>query len=167
MTNITNIPAPRVAFMDARTGLMSREWYRFFVNLFDLTGSGTTDTTLVDVQVEPISTQTIDLLPNPDYAALAAISRYEQVLDGLSTSPVQSEAQPDENLLPVLEIGELVKGNLPQVKVASTTLISSSVALANGAGAAAGTLLNAPAAGNPTKWLTVNDNGTARQVPSW
>lgn len=38
--NITNIPAPRVPFIDPRTNLMSREWYRFFLNLFTLTGSG-------------------------------------------------------------------------------------------------------------------------------
>ena len=51
--NITNIPAPRVEFIDPRTGLMAREWYRFFFNLFNLTGAGTTDTSLADLQVGP------------------------------------------------------------------------------------------------------------------
>lgn len=51
--NITNIPAPRVDFIDPRTGLMAREWYRFFFNLFNLTGAGTTDTSLADLQVGP------------------------------------------------------------------------------------------------------------------
>lgn len=46
-------------------------------------------------------------------------------------------------------------------------LIKSGVALTNGAAAAAGTLLNAPAAGNPTKWFKINDNGTVRYVPAW
>jgi len=50
--NITNIPAPRVEFIDPRTGLMSREWYRFFLNLFTLTGSGSNATSLEDLQVE-------------------------------------------------------------------------------------------------------------------
>jgi len=36
MPNTTNIPAPRVPFIDPRTGLMSREWYRFFFNQFTL-----------------------------------------------------------------------------------------------------------------------------------
>ena len=36
MPNNTNIPAPRVPFIDQRTGLMSREWYRFFFNQFTL-----------------------------------------------------------------------------------------------------------------------------------
>lgn len=51
--NITTIPAPRVDFIDPRTGLMAREWYRFFFNLFNLTGAGTTDTSLADLQVGP------------------------------------------------------------------------------------------------------------------
>ena len=39
--------------------------------------------------------------------------------------------------------------------------------LNNGAGAATGTLTNAPAAGNPTKWIAINDNGTTRYIPAW
>jgi len=37
----------------------------------------------------------------------------------------------------------------------------------NGAGASAGTLSNAPAAGNPTKWVPFDDNGTTRYIPMW
>lgn len=36
-----------------------------------------------------------------------------------------------------------------------------------GAGANAGTLLNAPAAGNPTFWLPVTINGVRRFIPAW
>jgi trimeric autotransporter adhesin len=39
--------------------------------------------------------------------------------------------------------------------------------LTNGAAAAAGTLLNAPAAGNPTFWIPFSINGVVRYVPSW
>jgi len=53
MANITKIPAPRVSFIDERTGLMSREWYRFFQNLFVLTGSGSNATTLDELQLGP------------------------------------------------------------------------------------------------------------------
>jgi len=35
------------------------------------------------------------------------------------------------------------------------------------AGASMGTLTNAPSAGNPTKWITINDNGTLRRIPTW
>jgi hypothetical protein len=52
-TNITNIPSSRVDFIDQRTGLMSREWYRFFLNLFNLTGAGNNPTSLDDLQIGP------------------------------------------------------------------------------------------------------------------
>ena len=39
--NITQITPPRVAIIDERTGAVSREWYRFFYNLYYATG-GTT-----------------------------------------------------------------------------------------------------------------------------
>jgi len=51
MANITNIPAPRVPFIDERTGLISREWFRFLNNQFTLTGSGTTATSIADLEV--------------------------------------------------------------------------------------------------------------------
>ena len=50
MLNITNIPAPRVPVIDPETGLMSREWYRFFLNIFVMTGSGSATVTLTDLQ---------------------------------------------------------------------------------------------------------------------
>jgi hypothetical protein len=37
--NITQIPAPRVELIDPRTGLMSREWFRFFNNVYTIVGS--------------------------------------------------------------------------------------------------------------------------------
>ena len=40
-SNITQITAPRVELIDPRSGLMSREWYRFFYNLYTITGEGT------------------------------------------------------------------------------------------------------------------------------
>jgi len=45
--------------------------------------------------------------------------------------------------------------------------LTTSTALTDGAGAGSGTILNAPAAGNPTKWIGINDNGTTRYIPAW
>jgi hypothetical protein len=53
------------------------------------------------------------------------------------------------------------------VTVGTTTLIKSSVSLTNGAASGAGTITNAPTAGNPTKWIPINDNGTTRFIPAW
>lgn len=36
-----------------------------------------------------------------------------------------------------------------------------------GAGVGVGTLTNAPASTNPTKWIPVDDNGTTRYIPAW
>ena len=60
--NLTNITAPRVPLVDERTNLISREWYRFFLSLFQLTGSGTSTINLTDLQVGP---------PNPEYGPIS------------------------------------------------------------------------------------------------
>lgn len=49
----------------------------------------------------------------------------------------------------------------------AAVMIATTTPFTNGAAAAAGTLGNAPAAGNPTKWIPVNDNGTTRYIPAW
>ncbi len=50
---------------------------------------------------------------------------------------------------------------------ASGQLAITTTAYTNNAAAQAGTLTNAPAAGNPTKWIPINDNGTIRNIPAW
>jgi len=73
--NITNITPPRVPMVDPNTGLVSREWFRFFESLFRLTGSGQNDFTLQDLQ----------LGPDGDAASLAAVLQTE--IQNLSVSP--------------------------------------------------------------------------------
>lgn len=58
-------------------------------------------------------------------------------------------------------------GSFTAITLGSTTLLTTSVSLTDGAAASAGTLLNAPVAGNPTKWIPINDNGTTRYIPAW
>lgn len=66
-------------------------------------------------------------------------------------------------------------GGVEQTRIDSTGLSTFNAAqllralatLTNYAGAAAGTLTNAPSAGNPTKWIAINDNGTIRKIPTW
>ena len=48
---VTPITPPRVAFLDPRTGNVSREWYLFFLSLFQLTGGS--NVSLGDVQKGP------------------------------------------------------------------------------------------------------------------
>jgi hypothetical protein len=53
------------------------------------------------------------------------------------------------------------------ITLAGGQLLATSAALTNNAAANAGTLTNAPAIGNPTKWIPINDNGTVRNIPAW
>lgn len=100
--------------------------------------------------------------------AVAAISRLASALENLAVAPPAIPDAPFEDLTPVVELGDFKAATVEAGLIDSTTsLIASSQTLANGAAAAVGTLNNAPAAGNPTKWVSINDNGTIRQVPAW
>jgi hypothetical protein len=46
--NVTQITAPRVPLIDTRSGLISREWYRFFYNQYVITGDGTGVTSAIN-----------------------------------------------------------------------------------------------------------------------
>jgi len=76
--NVTTIPAPRTPLTDPNTGLLSREWYRFFLNLFDLTGAGSSPTSLTDLQV------------GPPFATVDEVNNSTDVkIQGFATSPSQ------------------------------------------------------------------------------
>jgi hypothetical protein len=49
----------------------------------------------------------------------------------------------------------------------TTAALTSTGTFTSGAGAQVGTLTNAPAAGNPTTWIKVIDNGVTRYIPAW
>jgi hypothetical protein len=86
--------------------------------------------------------------------------------------------QQDDNLAPPVQLGTMAQQQADRVAISGgtvaaqlknnqTILLETTAVLANGAAAAIGTLLNAPAAGNPTKWVAINDNGTTRYIPTW
>jgi len=71
---IAQITPPRVAFLDPRTGAVSREWYLFFLSLYDLTGGGTSTVSLEDIQRSPVSSVGIV------EAALGVLAQYAEAL---------------------------------------------------------------------------------------
>ena len=95
MPNITNITAPRVPFLDERTGLISREWYRFLLNLFTLTGSGSNSTTLLDLQLGPVITPSdfISVIPETlssaplDSPLISQIAELQKQVEALAVVP--------------------------------------------------------------------------------
>jgi hypothetical protein len=53
------------------------------------------------------------------------------------------------------------------LNTSATYLLRTQMALTDNAAGSTGTLTNAPAAGNPTKWIAIDDNGTPRYIPAW
>ena len=125
-------------------------------------------------------------------AALDTLGRIADALELLATKPeaeprlgeddvkrmVQEALAVSIDISPPIVVGTLGQQQSDMVNITggsvtagitnnTATLISSSVALSDGAGALAGTLLNSPVAGNPSKWVAINDNGTTRYLPVW
>ena len=163
--NVTNIPAPRVPFIDERTGLMAREWYRFFLNLFVLTGSGDNPISLEELQLGP---------PNqPDLAELLIqinqniAPQYEDqsgdFLATLDTAQLMSMMSRFENaeaaiqgayLQPVVQTGTIANYNLDGSPTAGGIAYGTGPALAVSAVGTVGQVLTSAGAGTPT-WSSV------------
>lgn len=50
---------------------------------------------------------------------------------------------------------------------AAVPIIKTTATITSGAAGNTGTLTNAPAVGNPTSWIPINDNGVTRYIPAW
>ncbi len=173
MLNITNIPAPRVPFIDERTGLMAREWYRFFLNLFVLTGSGNNPITLEELQLgPPIQPDLAELLIqiNKDIAP-----QYEDqsgdFLATLDTAQLMSMMARFESaeaaiqgayLQPVVQTGTIANYNLDSSPTAGGIVYGTGPALAVSAAGTLGQVLTSGGAGAPT-WAT-DGGGTVTTV---
>ena len=80
-TTLGRLPAPRVAIIDERTGQMSREWYRFFLSLFQ--------------QVETDSTFVIPDFSEDPQTDTAAVQGLAQLLSNeLGLDPPRVPAPP-------------------------------------------------------------------------
>ena len=164
MLNVTNIPAPRVPFVDERTGLMAREWYRFFLNLFTLAGNGNNPISLEEVQLGP---------PNqPDLTELLIqinqniAPQYEDqsgdFLATLDTAQLMSMMARFENaeaaiqgayLHPIVQTGTIANYNLDGSPTAGGIVYGTGPALAVSAAGTLGQVLTSAGAGTPT-WAT-------------
>lgn len=71
----TDIPAPRVSFIDPRTGLMARAWYLFLLDLFST----------VNVLPSPDDLAGVELVPIQESGQL-----YSMISDLLSGAPSES-----------------------------------------------------------------------------
>jgi hypothetical protein len=60
--NVTQIPASRVPLTEATGGIITREWYRFFQNVFNLTSAGNNTVSLSDLQKGPSSADSMSVV---------------------------------------------------------------------------------------------------------
>lgn len=89
MLELTNIPAPRVPFIDERTKLISREWYRFLLNQFVLTGSGSNTASLQDLQLGPAAQELDQAVLDQSFglAPTSQVTDLQAQLDSLAVLP--------------------------------------------------------------------------------
>ena len=137
MPNITSIPAPRVPFIDERTGLISREWYRFMLNLFTLTGSGASDISVTDLAVAPNPVDPFTIVGSTvEQSQLASIAaQYSQFLDIVGVAPVAQAQMPlFDDLTPRAELGTMSAQNAASVGITGGTVAASTVQVLAAAG---------------------------------
>lgn len=110
--------------------------------------------------------------------ALGELNRIANALEMLALAPVQANNVASVDIVPPMQIGTLGEQQADRVAITGgavvaaitnnqTILLASSATLSNGAATSLGTITNAPAVGNPTKWVAIDDNGTTRYIPTW
>lgn len=91
----TEIPAPRVDFIDPRTGKIAREWYLFLLNLYVLAGGGSNSNSLTDLQKAPVdaSAARLDVLATEiDSARLASdVAELRALVAELSQTDIEGQ----------------------------------------------------------------------------
>jgi hypothetical protein len=152
INNITQIPAPRVDFIDSRTGLMSREWYRFFLNLFTLTGAGASSTEIEYLNYVPLPQPSSPSINDLSVGQPAIQDIYAQLND-LSLGPV-GQPTPESGVIQV-DTGTGLTGG-PIVKTGTIAIANTAVTPGNYT--AANITVNAQGQ------LTAASNGSAGSV---
>lgn len=168
---------------DDMGGKVTPEWYAFLQFLYSRVGGSTSQSNneLIVGQLDDAGIEEIkqDLYALRDQIA-SQFQQLQMLIDEIGMVPapyVKTDFDYDPTNVAIS--GGSINGTTIGATSASTgkfttltsgnaaALVSSSIALNNGAGAGAGTITNAPTAGNPSKWVPINDNGTIRYIPSW
>lgn len=129
--NITNITPPRVQLVEPATGMINREWYRFFVNMFRLTGGGKNDITLQDLQIGPdgdaasvaavVQTELQNLAVAPPYTPQLIRHRYGSFAD-TTTQTAAAANTPYAMTFNTTELGQGVTRGAPTSRIYVDTL---------------------------------------------
>ena len=161
MLDITQIPAPRIPLIDERTGLLSRQWYRFFYNIYVLTGGGSNAITLEELQLgppnQPDFTEILKQVNNnisPEYQDQSG--NFLATLDAAQLMAVMARFENAEAaiqgayLQPVVQTGTIASYNLDSSPTAGGVAYGTGPALAVSAAGTVGQVLTSAGAGTPT-----------------
>lgn len=132
MPNPINVPItpPRVPFIDSRTGNVSREWYMFFLSLFQLTSGSSVS--LDDLQKSPPSLTVDEVNQFVENAVNDLLQSQQNVTE--QVTELQKQIQSLE-VLPKPELGTLAaiqQDNVPWLKFDTTPENFPTGAIANG-----------------------------------
>jgi hypothetical protein len=131
MPDITQIMPPRVPLVDARTGLISREWYRFFFNQFEKVGDS--GASLEDLQTGPVETDSFAFEINKDITQFAIEPAQDGVVDQIAEMQKQIDALQVQPQLDIAAIFAAINAlsSAPVVKTADFTVADGETWLIN------------------------------------
>lgn len=120
MPNPLNVPItpPRVAFIDPRSGTVSREWYMFFLSLFQTTGGSTVS--LDDVQKGPPMLTVDEINVIVDKASENLRPSTESTIEQIAELRKQIEALEVQVRPELGTMSQLQQANLPWVTFDTT-----------------------------------------------
>lgn len=120
MPNPLNVPItpPRVAFIDPRSGTVSREWYMFFLSLFQLTGGSSVS--LDDVQKGPPMLTVDEINVIVDKASENLRPSTESTVEQIAELRKQIEALETQVRPELGTMSQLQQANLPWVTFDTT-----------------------------------------------
>lgn len=120
MPNPLNVPItpPRVAFIDPRSGTVSREWYMFFLSLFQLSGGSTVS--LDDVQKGPPMLTVDEINVIVDKASENLRPSTESTVEQIAELRKQIEALESQVRPELGTMSQLQQANLPWVTFDTT-----------------------------------------------
>jgi hypothetical protein len=131
MLNITQIMPPRVPLVDARTGMISREWYRFFFNQFEKVGNSSES--LEDLQTGPVATDTFAFEITKDINQFAIQPAQDGAIDQIAEMQKQIQALQLQPQLDFAAIFEAINSlsSAPVTKTADFTVADGETWLIN------------------------------------
>jgi hypothetical protein len=131
MPDITQIVPPRVPLLDERTGLISREWYRFLFNQFEKVGSSAAS--LEDLQLGPVETDAFAFEIAKDITQFAIQPAQDGVVDQIAEMQKQIQALQLQPQIDVAAIFGAINtlSSAPVVKTADFTVSNGETWLIN------------------------------------